>query len=109
MSAIKITNVPEGHFTFEEFLHLDLFKEAVQSTKAMPFPQKQKVKTLVFMMQYIDVIAAFDEATNGTVLLGEEERNELMKGVDQFVESNFDEILKRFTKQQREYLRKAVS
>lgn len=109
MNTLKFTNVPEGHFTFDEFLELDVFKEAVQQVKAMPHPQKQKVKTLVFMMQYIDVIAAFDEAKNGTVLLGESERRELMLGVDYFVDSNFEEIFKRFTKQQREYLRKAVS
>lgn len=109
MNTVKFTNVPEGHFTFDEFLELDVFKETIQQVKAMPHPQKQKMKTLVFMMQYIDVIAAFDEAKNGTVLLGERERRELMLGVDYFVESNFDEIFKRFTKQQRDYLRKAIS
>ena len=109
MKTFTCANVPEGHFTFDELLELDLVKDAIQQLKAVPHPQKQKVKTLVFIMQYIDVVAAFDEAKNGTVLLGERERRELMLGVDYFVESNFDEIMKRFTKQQREILRNAVS
>lgn len=109
MKTFTCANVPEGHFTFDELLDLDLIKDAIAQLKSMPHPQKHKVKTLVFTMQYIDVIAAFDEAKNGTVLLGENEKHHLMLAVDDFVESNFDEILKRFTKQQRELLRKAVS
>lgn len=109
MNTLTFTNVPEGHFSFDEFLDLEFFKEAIQRIKMMPHPQKDKLKVLVFTMQYIDVIAAFDKAKNGTVLLGESERNGLMKLVDEFVDSNFDEIFKRFTKQQRDYLRKAVS
>ena len=102
MNTLTFTNVPEGHFTFAEFLELNVFKEAIRMIKVMPQPQKQKLKVLVFTMQYIDVLAAFDKAKNGTVLLGESERNELMAFVDEFVESNFDEIFKRFTKQQRD-------
>lgn len=109
MNTMAFTNVPEGHFTFAEFLELDVFKKAIQMVKVMSHPKKQKLKVLVFTMQYIDVLAAFDKAKNGTVLLGESERNELMAFVDEFVDSNFDEILMRFTKQQRNYLRKAVS
>lgn len=109
MKTFTCANVPEGHFTFDELLELDLVKDAIRQLKADSHPQKQKVKTLVFTMQYIDVVAAFDEAKNGTVLLGEKERHHLMLAVDDFVESNFDEILKRFTKQQREILRNAVS
>lgn len=109
MKTFTCANVPEGHFTFDELLELDLIKEAIQQVKAMPHPQKQKVKTLVFTMQYIDVVAAFDEENNGTVLLSDGMKHNLMLAVDDFVESNFDEILKRFTKQQREILRNAVS
>lgn len=109
MKIFTCANVPEGHFTFDGLLELDLVKDAIRQLKAVPHPQKQKVKILVFTMQYIDVIAAFYEENNGTVLLGENEKHNLMLAVDDFVESNFDEIMKRFTKQQREILRNAVS
>ena len=62
MKTFTCANVPEGHFTFDELLELDLVKDAIRQLKARPHPQKQKVKTLVFTMQYIDVVAAFDEA-----------------------------------------------
>ena len=51
MKTFTCANVPEGHFTFDELLDLDLIKDAIAQLKSMPHPQKHKVKTLVFTMQ----------------------------------------------------------
>ncbi|WP_139794305.1 hypothetical protein [Chromobacterium violaceum] len=109
MNNYEFTCIPNGHFDFDDFFKMNLIKMAISEIKSKPASSKDKLKTLVSYMQYVDLVAEISYRRQEDMTLNGAWHSIAMELSKHHVMNNFDEVMKNFSTQQHDILRKAVS
>ena len=108
MNTYEFNCIPNGRFNFDELLELAPIKKAIVEIKRTPGSVNVKLKVLLSYMQYLDLIAEISYQRQEDMGLDDPSQFDAMESAGKHVMNNFDEVMKNFTEQQREFLRKAV-